>query len=135
MCPLKKVSLQKNLKQPCQQTSYPLMKTNHSLPTGVKAQLYDKRGCPDFKTLCKRRKTRDTDNSSEEEDDTVSLQNSNDSETFSAFENELKLSIPHIQPSNFHQHLKVGDFVLVTYECELYPGQIVQFEDDGEVVI
>ncbi|KAK4887542.1 hypothetical protein RN001_003813 [Aquatica leii] len=40
-----------------------------------------------------------------------------------------------VQTSDFLQHLKVDDFVLVRYECELYPGRIVHLEDDGEVLI
>lgn len=111
----------------------PVDEDQPSTSTGVKA--YDKRGRPDLKTLKKKRKKRDTDSNSEEENDRFSLQDSEDSETFSEFETQLTPSIPDVQPSNFLQHLKVGDFVLVRYECELYPGRIVQFEDDGEVLI
>lgn len=40
-----------------------------------------------------------------------------------------------LQPPCFLQHLKVGDFVLVRCEGELYPGRIIQFEENGEVLI
>ncbi|KAK4875232.1 hypothetical protein RN001_011654 [Aquatica leii] len=106
-----------------------------STSTGVKARQCSKTGRPDLKTLQRKGKRRDTDSSSEEENDRFSLQDSEDLETFSDLENPLTPSIPDVQTSDFLQHLKVDDFVLVRYECELYPGRIVHLEDDGEVSI
>lgn len=58
-----------------------------------------------------------------------------DSETFSELENQTNLPIPDVQASEFLKYLKVGDFVLVRYAGELYPGKIIDFKEEEEVLI
>lgn len=105
----------------------------------MKDQPRNKKRRPDLKTLLtnKRNKLVTSDSSSEEEDDTgrFSLQDSEDSKTFSEFENQTNLPIPDVQASDFLKYLQVGDFVLVRYESKLYPGKIIDFKEKEEVLI
>lgn len=102
----------------------------------MKDQPRNKKRRPDLKTLLtnKRKKLVTSDSSSEEEDDRFSLQDSENSKTFSEFENQTNLPIPDVQASDFLKYLQVGDFVLVRYEGELYPGKIIDLEKE-EVLI
>lgn len=114
-----------------EQVLVPIDFNQPSTSTGVKDQPRNKKRWPDLKTLLtnKRKKLVTSDSSSEEEDDRFSLQYPEDSETFSEFENQTNLPIPDVQASDFLKYLQVGDFVLVRYEGELYPGKSIDFKE------
>lgn len=43
--------------------------------------------------------------------------------------------MPDQQFSSFYQNLTVGDYVLVRYEGEIYPGRITEMKNEEEVLI
>lgn len=94
----------------------------------MKDQPQNKKRRPDLKTLLTNKQKKLFPDRS----DRFSLQ---DSETFSEFENQTNLPIPDVQASDFLKYLQVGDFVLVRYEGELYPGKIIDFKEKEEVLI
>ena len=85
--------------------------------------------------LRQKKQRRDSSSSSDDASAEFSLQDSEESETFSDLEEQPTPSTPPPQSSSFLQNLMVGDNVLVRNEDHLYLGQIIEIKNDEEVLI
>lgn len=82
-----------------------------------------------------KKRRRDSSSSSDDASAKFLLQDTEESETFSNLDEQPPPSTPPLQSSSFLQNLMAGNYVLVRYDGELYPGQIIEVKNDDEVLV